>query len=89
MTKCNTSEVGMVNLILGGGRATKESEIDLAVGIDIRKHIGDYVTKDDIFAYIHADDEKVIDEAKERLIGAYTLSDEPVEAEPIVKGIIL
>ena len=43
----------------------------------------------DIFAYIHADDEKVIDEAKERLIGAYTLSDEPVEAEPIVKGIIL
>lgn len=89
ITKCNTSEVGMVNLILGGGRATKESEIDLAVGIDIRKHIGDYVTKDDIFAYIHADDEKVIDEAKERLIGAYTLSDEPVEAEQIVKGIIL
>ena len=43
----------------------------------------------DIFAYIHADDEKVIDEAKERLIGAYTLSDEPVEAEQIVKGIIL
>ena len=48
-----------------------------------------YKDIDDIFAYIHADDEKVIDEAKERLIGAYTLSDEPVEAEQIVKGIIL
>lgn len=89
ITACNTSEVGMVSLVLGGGRATKESEIDLAVGIDIRKHIGDFVAKDEVFAYIHADDEKVIEEAKARLLNAYTLSDTLVSAEPIVKQIIL
>ena len=88
IASCNTSEVGMVNLILGGGRETKESKIDLAVGIDIRKHIGDYVKVDEVFAYIHADDESIIEEAKQRLINAYKLSAEKVEPEKIIKGVV-
>lgn len=88
VSECNTSEVGMTSLILGGGRATKESEIDLAVGIDIRKHIGDYVSKDDVFAYIHANDESVIDEAKKRFVNAYKLSPSIVKKEQVIKAII-
>ena len=88
VASCKTSEVGMVNLILGGGRETKESNIDLAVGIDIRKHIGDFVKGDEVFAYIHADDESVIDEAKKRLIAAYKLSDKKAFPDKIIKGII-
>ena len=88
VASCKTSEVGMVNLILGGGRETKESNIDLAVGIDIRKHIGDFVKGDEVFAYIHADDESVIEEAKKRLIAAYNLSDENAFPDKIIKGII-
>lgn len=85
---CETSEVGMANLVLGGGRATKESEIDLSVGIDIRKHIGDRVIVDEPFAYIHGNDEKTIKEAKARLLNAYEISDTPTEAEAIVKAIV-
>ena len=85
LASCKTSEVGMVSLILGGGRETKESIIDLAVGIDIRKHIGEYVKKDEVFAYIHADDESVIKEAEKRLLGAYEISYEKVEPEKIIK----
>lgn len=88
VASCKTSEVGMVNLILGGGRETKESKIDLAVGIDIRKHIGDFVKVDEVFAYIHADDESVIEEAKKRLIAAYKLSDERILPDKIIKGIV-
>ena len=88
VASCNTSEVGMVSLILGGGRVTKDSEIDLAVGIDIRYHIGDYVAQDDVFAYLHADDEGVIEEAEKRLLAAYDIADEPVIPEKIVKNII-
>lgn len=89
ITSCKNSEVGMVSLMLGGGRATKESEIDLAVGIDIVKHIGDYVKTDDVFAYIHANDEAVIEAAKERLVGAYTLEDTMYSpAEKVIKEII-
>lgn len=78
----------MVSLILGGGRATKDSEIDLAVGIDIRKHIGDAVSPDEVFAYIHADDKTVLAEAENRLINAYQISDEYTTSEKIIKKII-
>ena len=32
-------------MLLGAGRATKESEIDLAVGLVLRKKIGEIVQK--------------------------------------------
>ena len=88
LSECKTSEVGMVSLILGGGRETKESKINLAVGIDIKKHLGDYVKKGDVFAYIHSDDKGVMDEAKARLLNAYKISDIKKEPEKIVKDIV-
>ncbi len=88
LSECKTSEVGMVSLILGGGRETKESKINLAVGIDIKKHLGDYVKKGEVFAYIHSDDKDVMDEAKARLLNAYKISDIKKEPEKIVKDIV-
>ena len=44
---------------------------------------------DDVFAYIHADNSDVISEAEERLINAYTISDERCEPEDIIKEIII
>ncbi len=38
-----TDEIGMASLILGGGRVTKDSKIDLSVGITIHKKLGDKV----------------------------------------------
>ena len=38
----NTEEIGLTSLVLGGGRETKESEIDLTVGIVFEKKIGGY-----------------------------------------------
>ena len=35
----------MCSLILGGGRETKESEIDLSVGLVLHKKVGDQVIK--------------------------------------------
>lgn len=88
LASCNTSEIGMVSLILGGGRETKDSVIDLAVGIDIRKHIGDHVEPNEVFAYIHADDMAVVEEAQKRLIGAYELSAVPVTVPGVVKCVV-
>jgi pyrimidine-nucleoside phosphorylase len=88
LAECSTSEVGMTSLILGGGRATKESVIDLSVGIDIRRHLGDYVSENEVFAYIHANDESVINEARDRLISAYKVSDKKPELNETVYGVI-
>lgn len=88
LTACNTSEVGMVSLVLGGGRATKDSDIDLGVGVDIRKHLGDSVKTGEVMAYIYANNESVIDEAKKRFINAYTIEDSYKETSKIVKCVV-
>ena len=46
--KIETEEIGMVCLLLGGGRETKESEIDLSVGLVLHKKIGDAVKKGEV-----------------------------------------
>ena len=88
LSACNTSEVGMVNLILGGGRATKDSTINLGVGLDIRKHLGDVVRKGDVLAYMYIDDMGVLEEAKKRLLGAYTIEQKQIKPEKLVKDIV-
>ena len=89
LAACNTSEVGMVNLILGGGRATKDSTINLGVGLDIRKHLGDVVRKGDVLAYMYIDDMGVFEEAKKRLLGAYTVEQRQIKPEKLVKDIVM
>ena len=79
----------MVNLILGGGRATKDSTINLGVGLDIRKHLGDTVRKGDALAYMYIDDMGVFEEAKKRLLGAYTVEQRQIKPEKLVKDIVV
>ena len=81
-------EVGICSLILGGGRENKESIIDLSVGIVLHKKVGDYVAKDEAVATIYGNSEEKIKEASERLVKAYTLSENKVEKRPLIKGII-
>ena len=64
----------MVSLILGGGRMTKDSPIDLSVGIKLHKHLGNRIQKEDTIAILYANDEERLKEAKERFIQAYTIS---------------
>ena len=45
-------------MLLGAGRATKESEIDLAVGLMLNKKVGDAVKKGDSLVTIHANRER-------------------------------
>ncbi len=81
-------EVGICSLILGGGRETKESEIDLSVGIILTKKKGDYVKAGDTIAIIHANDEDKKNQAIARLQAAYKYSDAAVPKTEIIKGII-
>lgn len=89
ITECDAKEVGNASLILGAGRTTKDSEIDLLVGIDIRKHIGDYIDTDEVFAYIHANNEDVIESAREKLVSAYIIEDEYKKPAPNIKDIVV
>ncbi|UHA72910.1 pyrimidine-nucleoside phosphorylase [Paenibacillus sp. 481] len=80
--------VGVAAMLLGAGRETKESQIDLAVGLDLRKKVGDKVNVGDTLAILHVNDTKRVEEAKDRIIKAYELSQADVAAKPLVYAIV-
>ena len=81
-------EVGICSLILGGGRETKESEIDLSVGLVLCKKAGDYVREGEALAMLHANDEGRADAAEKRYLAACRISDAPPRKNPFIKAVI-
>lgn len=81
-------EVGICSLMLGGGRETKESIIDLSVGIVLRKKVGDRVAVGDTLAVLYANDADKLKAAAERLLRAYRITDEEPEKRSLIKGLV-
>lgn len=81
-------EVGICSLMLGGGRETKESVIDLSVGIVLRKKVGDRVAAGDTLAVLYANDADKMKAAAERLLRAYRITDEEPEKRSLIKGLV-
>lgn len=88
ITNILTDEIGMVSLTLGGGRETKESVIDLTVGMLIDKKLGEYVKKGDVLATLYANDEQKLKAAKERFLNAYTIEDKQGIVPKHIYGIV-
>ena len=74
-------EVGICSLMLGGGRETKESVIDLSVGIVLEKKVGDKVNAGDVLAWLHAND-------SEKLLSAYTIGKNKKDGGKVIIGVV-
>lgn len=81
-------EIGLANLMLGGGRLTKESSIDLSVGILLHKKRGDQVHPGEAIATIYANDMEKAKDAYGKIVCAYQIQAEPVEEIPMIKGVV-
>ena len=81
-------EIGIACMMLGGGRETKESIIDPAVGIILNKKIGDGVKKGDVLAYIHSNDREKAITAAAKIKAAYQMSTEKVARPVMIKQLI-
>ena len=88
VTRIVCDEVGICSLILGGGRETKESEIDLSVGLVLRKKVGDYVESGEPLAVIHANDAGKAEQARTRYLKACTIAGDAPERTPFIKDIL-
>ncbi len=67
----DAEKVGQLALLLGAGREVKESSIDLAVGIELKKKIDDKVSSGDVLAIVHSNDinkGKIVEEELKRTI---------------------
>ena len=82
------TDVGLVSMRLGGGRATKDSVIDHSVGIVLRKKVDEPVTSGESLATIHAADEAAARRAVAELTACYTITPDAPPAEPFIKAII-
>ena len=83
-----TREVGSAASLLGAGRMTKEDVIDPAVGIVIKKRLGDYVKKGETLAIFHVNDKKNFEEAVARFKKAYTISKTQPDELPLIYTVI-
>ncbi len=80
--------VGLVSMHLGGGRVTKDSVIDLSVGVLLEKKVGDRVEQGETLAYIHAADEESAKTAAAELAEAYSIGPEKPVRPPFIRDII-
>ncbi|KYG30703.1 pyrimidine-nucleoside phosphorylase [Alkalihalobacillus trypoxylicola] len=81
--KITADKIGTAAMKLGAGRATKDSSIDLAVGIELHKKIGDYVEAGQALATLHSNNEQV-EEVKSIVKEAYTMINDKVEQNPLI-----
>ena len=88
ITKIHAEAFGLIAMELGAGRETKESDIDLAVGIVLNKKINDEVKAGDILAYIHSNSENNIENAKRNILKNIIICDENQEKLPLIYDIV-
>ncbi len=81
-------EVGICSLILGGGRETKESRVDLSVGLVLNKKVGDYVEAGEPLALIHANREERAAEAERRFLAAVAIGGTAPEKRSLIKAVM-
>ncbi|MUK87214.1 pyrimidine-nucleoside phosphorylase [Ornithinibacillus sp. L9] len=80
-------QIGTAAMMLGAGRATKESKIDLSVGIVLHKKIGDKVEKDEPLLTIHANNDD-LDTVMNKLYESIQITEEVVKAPSLIYDVI-
>lgn len=88
VSKIHAEKVGLIAMELGAGRVTKESKIDLSVGIVLNKKCKDKVNKGETLAYIHANDKEKGEKALEKLINAIEIKDSFKDNTPLIYEVI-
>jgi len=88
VSRCDARLIGEVIRDLGGGRLSKDSVINHAVGADCIAKPGNEVQDGSILARIHAADAALAREALVRIAAAFTISSAPPAPQPLVAEIL-
>lgn len=79
--------VGSAGKILGAGRLVKGAPIDLAVGINLVKKVGDRVEVGETLGVLLANDSSKAKQAADELRRAYTIGKQAPNVEPTIKAV--
>lgn len=86
--KIHSENIGLIAMELGAGRATKESTIDLSVGLVLNKKRGEKVSKGDVIAYIHSNDMEKAEKAKVKILESYVIEKDYEDNIPLIYEVI-
>lgn len=91
--KIKAETIGLSAMMLGAGRETLDSAVDLAVGITLEKKIGHQVSVGDVLAYLHVNEINEKDKERtlavaEKVLTAYTIGLESVEEPKLIYSYI-
>ncbi|MEJ8776844.1 pyrimidine-nucleoside phosphorylase [Pseudogracilibacillus sp. ICA-222130] len=81
------NEIGAAAMMLGAGRETKDSKIDLAVGVQLHKKVGEHVRKGDVLCTLYANTENIAN-VKEKVSENIIISNEKPKKVPLIFDII-
>ncbi|MDQ8735520.1 pyrimidine-nucleoside phosphorylase [Paenibacillus sp. LHD-38] len=82
-------QLGLAAMLLGAGRATKDAIIDYAVGVTLRKKVGDTVNTGDTLALLHVRNaDEATKEVAVKVRQAYSLSAEKPEPRALLLSVI-
>ncbi|HWJ02341.1 MAG TPA: pyrimidine-nucleoside phosphorylase, partial [Verrucomicrobiae bacterium] len=76
--------IGRCAMLLGAGRKTKESPIDLAVGLVLDKKVGSKVSSGDVLAYVHVNDSNRLEPVLPLIKAAYGFMDREPEKKDLI-----
>ena len=86
--KIKTEEIGKAAMVIGAGRATKESIIDHSVGLKVIKKVADKVEKGEVICEIEYNSDKFLKESENLIQDSYVISEEKVNEPKTILEII-
>lgn len=84
----DTQALGLAAMVLGAGRETKESVIDLAVGLKIHGRTGDFIKRGQPLITVYYNEESRLADALRILDQALEIRPEPQKKQTLVYGVI-
>ncbi len=88
LSRIGCRAVGHAIMLLGGGRETVDSRIDHAVGVVLRKKVGDPVAAGESLATVHANDERRLQDVLAGLRSAFEIAPTEPAPRPLVHSVL-
>jgi thymidine phosphorylase len=86
VSRCDAYDIGVAAVRLGAGRATKEDDIDPAVGFLVEAKVGERVEVGDPLVRIAYNDETRLQAALDALDNAWEIADVPATPNELILG---
>ncbi|UFJ42867.1 pyrimidine-nucleoside phosphorylase [Brevibacillus humidisoli] len=88
LSQMDAEKIGQAAVLLGAGRVTKETPIDLTVGILLNNKVGDAVEKGGVLAEIHANDLGKAEQAIKKIESALEIVDQSSSTQRLIYDVV-